>query len=428
MEYEFDKEFKFSLNGENRPEGIETIDSVQDRKKLILISVANPPKFPKKDANVFRARLDLCFNSYKNIQYRYDLFDYHSFVSRERAYFTKYIGNDIKKKIYSSDIKKAFKLDMKTGVDVFTKAFHKGYGVKGSDEYKKKKSELSSREFVAGASYLLKKMKIKHSIYSVGNRCLNNYDSDADYLSYFDVDAYLIYFPSIDLLWDPSCKYCESYYIPYRFLGQELVFLGEYQRMFQVETYPQDKIDRVPVPPCDFSKRITKINLSFDDEPTANYSFSQNIQGYYSANLKSWYRHHNASGERFEKNMKEILEDFGEAPEVVDYTITGNEKKEIVLEANMKDESMAKELGDKVMFSIGSIIGNQYEMYDSIQRVNPILYRYPKKYQYEIRIKIPDGYEFLSSENVKLNDQVTKDGKPVYGWKSDFVIEGDEIV
>lgn len=181
----------------------------------------------------------------------------------------------------------------------------------------------------------------------------NNYDSDADYLSYFDVDAYLIYFPSIDLLWDPSCKYCESYYIPYRFLGQELVFLGEYQRMFQVETYPQDKIDRVPVPPCDFSKRITKINLSFDDEPTANYSFSQNIQGYYSANLKSWYRHHNASGERFEKNMKEILEDFWEAPEVVDYTITGNEKKEIVLEANMKDESMAKELGDKVMFSIG---------------------------------------------------------------------------
>lgn len=67
-------------------------------------------------------------------------------------------------------------------------------------------------------------------------------------------------------------------------------------------------------------------------------------------------------------------------------------------------------------------------MYDSVQRVNPILYKYPKKYQYEIRIKIPDGYEFLSSKNVKLNDQVTKDGKPVYGWKSDFVIEGDEIV
>ena len=145
-------------------------------------------------------------------------------------------------------------------------------------------------------------------------------------------------------------------------------------------------------------------------------------------NLKSWYRYHNGSGERFEKHINETLEDFGDSPEIIDYQVSENDKKEIVLEANMKDESIAKEIGDKLMLNIGSIIGVQSEMYDSVKRVNPIIQRYPKKYKYEIRIKIPEGYEFLSSQNVELNDLAKRETKKIFGWNSEYKIEGEEIV
>ena len=429
LEFEIDSDFSFDIGMENLDQDYGSVDKSNLYKKWVFIELDSLPKHSKKDPLVFKKRMNLCFTKYTKDGYKYDLFDRSKFCKKHRDYFGLYKNSEIRKKVYSGDLKELLNKNLRKGIDELTKSLHKNFSIKGRDQSEEGGSQLTRKQFVAGASMLLKKMRIPHSIYAVGNRYVNNYDSGNRSLSYYDMDAFLIHFIDEKLLWDPSCEYCESYYVPYRYLDQELVYIGHFKAPFVYDAnHAFNNLSHVPTPGCDFSTRRTNINLSFDDDLTAHYSFYQNIQGYYSINLKSWYRYHNGTGERFEKHIKETLEDFGDSPEVLDFDVSENEKKEIVLKANMKDESIAKKLGDKLMLNIGSIIGIQSEMYDSVKRVNPIIQRYPKKYKYEIRIKIPDGYEYLSSQNVDLNDLVKRNSKNIFGWNSKYTIEGEEVI
>ena len=427
LELEIDSDFSFDISMENLDQDYGLVDSSNSNKEWVFMELDSLPKHSRKDAEVFKKRMNLCFRRFSENGYNYELFDRQKFCRRELGYFSTYRNFEVKKKVYNSDLKKVLKQNLRKGIDQFTNNLHKNFSIKGKGESEKGGSQLTKKQFVAAASFLLKKMRIPHSIYAVGNRYVNSYDSQRN-LSYYDVDAFIIHFPDDNLLWDPSCKYCESYYVPYQYLNQELVFVGHFKSLSIYENFTYNYLKYVPTPGCDFSTRLTNINLSFNDDLTAHYSFYQNIQGYYSTNLKSWYRYHNGTGERFEKHIKETLEDFGDSPEVKDFDVSENNKKEIVLKANMEDESIAKKLGDKLMLNIGSIIGIQSEMYDSVKRVNPIIQRYPKKYKYEIRIKIPEGYEYLSSQNVELNDLVKRETKNIFGWNSKYTIEGQEIV
>ncbi len=428
MELEIDADFYFDIGMENMSQDYSSVDSSNGITEWVYIELDSLPKHSEKDPIVFKKRLNLCFQEFSEKGYNYSLFNRKRFCKSELNFFHLYKNTEAKKKIYDSNLKKLFKQDIKKGVDEFTLRLHKNFSIKGQGESEKGGSQLTKKQFVASASYLLKKMRIPHSIYAVGNRYINNYDSGDRTLSYYDIDAFMIYFKDQDFLWDPSCKYCESYYVPYRFLNQELVFIGHFKNLTLYEGYTNAPIQRVPTPSCDFSTRLTNIDLSFQEDLTVNYSFYQNRGGYYSYGLKSWYRYHDGKGERFEKFMEETLEDFGDSPEVLDYEIFENEKKEIVVKASMEDETIAKKLGNKLMLNIGTIIGIQMEMYDSLKRINPIIQMFPKKYKYEIRVKIPEGYEFLSSQNVELNDLGTRESKKVFGWNSSFKVEGNEVV
>lgn len=430
MEMVISKEFLYTLYTENPYRSVSESDSSANNNDFFYFSDTNVVKFERRDASVYKSRINYCFKKYTpsgsyNSGY-YNLFTKRSFISRTKEAFSKPIKASILKKVNTKGLKKVFKADKKAGIDQLTKALNAVYTTdeEGAGTY------LSDRQFARLASNILRKMNVTHSLYVGCNRYKNNTNELFDsQFSYYNIDGFLIYISSIDLLWDPTCKYCESYYVPYRYLGQELTFVGNFSGISQFfGTDYSSRLDEVPVPSHEFSTRKTKIDLTFDDDLTANYSFDQNIQGYYSQRSKSWFRYHKGQGERFEEYITELFEDFGEDPKVVDYKVSENEQKEMELFANLKDESIAKPLGDKIMFKIGSIIGVQSEMYDSIPRTNPIIQQYPKRYQYEIQIQIPEGYEFHSSENVKISDLQKRGEVDIAGWNSDFIIEGDQLI
>lgn len=430
LELEIHNGFQYTLYSENPYESISEADSSIGSKDFFYFTHKDLSKFERRDANVYKQRINFCFKKFTpNTSYNsgyYNLFSYNSFVTRTHQFFLKPIKPGYLKKLNTKGLRKVFKTDKKSGIDRLTKELNAVYtsDEDGSGMF------LSDRQFVAIASKLLRKMNINHSIYTVSNRYKNNMNQLFNsQFSYFNIDGFLIYISDIDLLWDPTCKYCESYYVPYRYLGQDLKFIGRYGGVSQYfETDYGSGKDDVLVPSHEFSTRKTKIDLKFDDDLVANYSFDQNIQGYYSQWTKSWYRYHNGTGEKYDEFFKDLFEDFGEEPKVVDYKVSENENKEMELFANLKDESIAKPIGDKLMFKIGSIIGIQSEMYDSIPRTNPIIQRYPKRYQYEIKVQIPEGYEFHSSENVKIKDLAKREETEIAGWNSDFKIEGNQLI
>ncbi len=431
LELEISNGFLYTLYRENPYESISEVDTSIGKMDFFYFEEKDIPQFQKRDASVFKSRINYCFkkftppNSY-NSGY-YSLFDYRSFVNRTNEFFQKPIKQSLISKVNTKGLKKVFKSDKKKGLDQLSRALHAVYT---SDE-DASGTYLTERQFTAVASKILRRMGVMHSIYVVGNRYKNNTGNLSNkQFSYYNIDGFLIYIGEIDLTWDPTCKYCESYYVPYRYLGQEVTLIGEMVKnpAFSMNYSYSKILDVVPIPSHEFSTRRTKIDLKFDDDLTANYSFDQNIQGYYSQWTKSWFRYHKGQGEKFEEFINDLFEDFGEDPKVLDFKVNENSKKEMELFANMKDESIAKPIGDKVMFKIGSIIGVQSEMYDSIPRTNPILQRYPKRYQYEIKVQIPEGYEFHSSENVKISDVAKREDVEIAGWDSDLKVEGDQLI
>lgn len=79
------------------------------------------------------------------------------------------------------------------------------------------------------------------------------------------------------------------------------------------------------------------------------------------------------------------------------------------VEASFTSEDFAKKLGPNIIISAGSLIESQYhiEDKDKLERKSAIDFGYHRKYEYDITIKIPDGY-FVDGVD-KLNKSVIND-------------------
>lgn len=99
-----------------------------------------------------------------------------------------------------------------------------------------------------------------------------------------------------------------------------------------------------------------------------------------------------------------------------------------IIKCTITSESLLEEAGDSFIFQIGKVIGTQSELYQEIERVNPIEMTYPNQYDYDITINIPDGYtaEGLDVLNIdKSFKSVT--GEKICKFESSYQLEGNTI-
>ncbi|RRJ93193.1 DUF3857 domain-containing protein [Paenimyroides tangerinum] len=98
----------------------------------------------------------------------------------------------------------------------------------------------------------------------------------------------------------------------------------------------------------------------------------------------------------------------------------------VTIEGNAED--IISKAGNNYLVKIGSVIGKQMEMYADKERQLPIEIDYPHFYTRKISMIIPDGYKIKNPEIIKMNHVLTKDGKVVADFISDYKIEGNKLV
>ena len=131
--------------------------------KSIVVST-DSPKHIKKIINKYKIK----YNKASHVCYayricdNYDLFDRSKFCRKHRDYFGLYKNSEIRKKVYSGDLKKLINQNLRKGIDELTKHLHKNFSIEGRNQSEKGGSQLTKKQFVAGASMLLKKMRIPH--------------------------------------------------------------------------------------------------------------------------------------------------------------------------------------------------------------------------------------------------------------------------
>ncbi len=91
-------------------------------------------------------------------------------------------------------------------------------------------------------------------------------------------------------------------------------------------------------------------------------------------------------------------------------------------------ESWIENAGKKYLITLGKVLGDQTNLYQETERINPVVLSYPKKYIHSIKFAIPDGYTVGSLDNLLFKKEIKNEANEVIGkFVSTAKIDGKEL-
>jgi hypothetical protein len=83
--------------------------------------------------------------------------------------------------------------------------------------------------------------------------------------------------------------------------------------------------------------------------------------------------------------------------------------------------------GDKVIFKLGNVIGEQSELYDTKPRQNGVDVEFQHVYRRTLVINVPDGYHFKGLDDLKIHHEATTGDKATSYFTSDYTLSGNKL-
>lgn len=405
----------------------------KNNKGYINIEEFSVPKFSDSDAEIFMKNLEYCFKKldfyYGYSEGYYNLFTLHDYQTRLINDFKKDLSaKRIGKNVARGELKKLAKVDKKAYIDAMLAQLHKDYKISNDatgDAFKTK--NITKKGFIIAVSTALKKMKISHKIFVVGNRFKNQMNRHL--FSYYNIDDFIIYIDCFDFFIDPTCASCGIQRLPREYLDSKLTFIfSRHEKNTDFNIYKSVRYTKTGMVTSDYSTQFTNYKVNLEDQNGALYDFKQIRTGYYAAKPISFIKYYNSVGKKYEDYVNDEVQYYGDSPKASNAKLVSSSNDTAILTATLLDVQIVQNAGDKIIFNLGKIIGGQTEMYDSITHNFPLILGYPKTYIYEIKIDIPEGYEIASTNNIKLHKIAMSETEALCEWTSDFVIRNNQII
>src|SRR5690606_20697530 len=80
--------------------------------------------------------------------------------------------------------------------------------------------------------------------------------------------------------------------------------------------------------------------------------------------------------------------------------------------------AFVEKAGNKYLFKVGELIGQQIEMYQEKARVLPVENEFQRSYFRTITIQIPDGYTVANLADINIDNRYVKDGEELLSFIS----------
>ena len=99
------------------------------------------------------------------------------------------------------------------------------------------------------------------------------------------------------------------------------------------------------------------------------------------------------------------------------------------LEFHVKFESEAfvEKAGNRYLFKIGELIGEQIQMYQENERKLPLEDEFTRTYYRDLEVVIPDGYTIANPEDINIDHSFVLDGEELLMFKSTYTLEGNVL-
>jgi hypothetical protein len=413
-------------------------DTTIGQKRYVHYSLANVPAFEKEKyalENANMIRIEYAFE--KNTEYlvaRGDRWD-----DMGNAYFERLFKNydknrkDIDKFLKNVPLKgksneeKAFQIEnyIKTNINLVQEAEEEDLI---ANVIKKKYANLF------GITQLhvlcLERAGISFETVITCEKDIKRFDPDFDSWSF--LDYVVIHLSGTDDYITPGNVFLRAGYLPQDLLGQYALFVKGVASGKTLK--PLISIKNIGVNDIGKSKDNLKMAVTLNDDlSSSKIQYSKEMSNYVYMGIKPIYY---MANEEQKKEMIESVVTNGikeikvSGVEVGNYDITSKLQYQapLKIKATLETDAYLENAGDKVLFKLGELIGPQEEIYQEKKRQNPIDMPYAHEYNREIRVKIPVGRKLEGLEKIKiLYEYEDKDG-PMFGFASNYKMEGDELV
>jgi len=275
---------------------------------------------------------------------------------------------------------------------------------------------------------LLKMAELEPQVVSTSSRGKVRFDPTFE--NHLFLDKVFLKLESLDLFIDPSDAMSRLSFIDPLYLGHEGLVINEL-KIQGIET-PIAKIEKFKPTRAMDNLIKSKITMGIgDDFEEVEIMVDRKLFGLSAKPFQGLYDF--VQEDKMDEYKKYILQYYGEHSQLSDtkFFNLGGEfiaREPVHFIVEMSGEPFLEYAGDKVILKVGSLIGPQSQLYqeDSISRKYSIGTIQPKRYEYEINIDIPKGYEIKGLEDLMIDKGIQDEDYEVY-FKSRYKREGSKI-
>ncbi|PHS01828.1 MAG: hypothetical protein COA80_01805 [Leeuwenhoekiella sp.] len=192
------------------------------------------------------------------------------------------------------------------------------------------------------------------------------------------------------------------------------------------------KIEYIKPVPADETVDRMALKISFDQEDLTriNVTLDRSFQGYYAMYMQPF------MNLIPEDKKDELLQDFAKN---LDENVAISEKninnadpalfgvKPLEFHIKFDSEAFVEKAGNRYLFKIGELIGEQIQMYQENERKLPLEDEFRRTYYRDLEVVIPEGYKIANPEDINIDHSFVKDGEELLMFKSTYTLEGNVL-
>lgn len=307
----------------------------------------------------------------------------------------------------------------------------KGEKAKKIKDLKQENVKLIASDIFDLYGFILKELEIPYRVVFG----VNKFVAEINKTKYreFNPHETLYYIPETKKFLSPLDKYMPYSQFP----------IYEIQSTKGLEYNPKEKRSKsildfkFPAAPSSFTDRNSEISMYLKpDLSTAviektlkNTGYSGMINRTYVSELKK---------EKEEKEMDTFLKDLvlnGIDIKILEHSFENEDYKfnytnePFILKAKVESkESFTEQAGNLLLVNIGKLLGKQMNLYQENERTFDLDFKYAKKYTYEIRFKIPEGYVVESFKDLNINQKMKVENQEAASFISQARVENNELI
>ncbi len=256
----------------------------------------------------------------------------------------------------------------------------------------------------------------------------NQVPLDEELANWNRIDETLIFFPGTGKLVQPSAAalrypFVDPYWAGTRGLFLKGTTIGGMKTAF-------GKFDDIPMESFDQNAHNMEVHATMEGDSVIVES-KQIFKGYGAIYYRPIWTY--LPKDKQEETLKDIVQSVAKSENIQHLKAENTnltdawDNKPLILSGTIHTAELIEKAGNKLLFKLGELIGDQVQMYQEKPRQLPAEVQYPHVLERKITFDIPTGYSIKNLDDIKIDVQHKKEGIVTMGFVSSYKVTNNVL-